>query len=283
MTRLRPLYQCTSTETIVDFDINDQEAVAVIKRKPETIALEVMGKEWTGWQPQTNRHIHHVRWLTKDKLALYHFPVSREQQNSVCSVSVNGSQILPIGTPSGLLPARDSLYVWYGEEQTIGAKSFEPESQVLTLRSYDGEVLFGLSNYLEKIGYSGSLLQVSTSCVRRDGIMACSIYNLDDLFLIDPFNKNIEIARYSGEIYQISGMSVIERRIFLAKKTSNALEISTFHLEDNTMENVERITYDSISPNVTIKAISIRGMSNGNMAVATNNSIWVVELSQYAN
>jgi hypothetical protein len=107
------------------------------------------------------------------------------------------------------------------------------------------------------------------------------MYNSDDLFTIDPSDQSIIITKFPGEIRAVAGMSALGGYIFTAQKMIDKLEITIFNIADGTAKNVLTIPYSDIASGVLARAIKIRGISSGNMAISANNSIWMVELRQY--
>src|SRR5262249_5292467 len=138
------------------------------------------------------QHVRHLRWMSKDRVALWSFRTNINFPNAAKWISKERSCVLPIGLPKELLFGEGLYFVGYGEDQYLRATDDNIESQLVAAFDETGQLLFGMQEFLRDANWRDSPIEFQSGCITEKSEAIFCLYGAQGLWRMSPVDKMVK-------------------------------------------------------------------------------------------
>ncbi len=266
-----------SDGAVIDADLGADGSLCYIHSGHGVCSLIVAAEEWSSWNQSKLPHATHLRWMSKDRVALWSLPPKVGSNNTVRVYVRKGSVELPVGQPRDVIFGTNVLFACYGEEAYLAAGEREIESHLIAAFDDNGEFQFGLRDRL-KAGEIDGAIEMDVGCISKDNEGIFLFYPGDDLWRMSPNNGKVERLHSPANVRGLSAISAAEDKIFLARASASEISFGHFNLGSGAIGEDGKIPYSSLGiiSADRRKHFRVHGCANGTMLITTDTGIWCV-------
>src|SRR5579872_3829812 len=214
MYQLEKLVEMTD-DAIIDADLDALGSVCYLETTGGIFSLIVSNEAWRSWNEGEFSNIRHVRWMSKDQVALWPKLPEDGSIDAVHALTKIDDRILPIGQPRDIFSCSCALFASYGEEAVLLSNDQDVASNLIAVFDKGGVFRFGLRDFLEN-GMLGGAIEAQCGCIAEDDAIFV-LYPSEDLWAVSSVNATVERILLPRTVRGISAICAIKDNIFFAE------------------------------------------------------------------
>ncbi|MDF0584145.1 hypothetical protein [Bradyrhizobium yuanmingense] len=283
MLKLTQIVRRDAKNMALDIDVNCLGATAIVFEDDQGMRSAVVDQRtWFSWRADESPHGRHLRWIGTEKLGIWSFAKSGSPCG-ILSIDPSDRKRLPILTPSRVFSGRRTLFVCYGEDQNILAKTSDIEWNIVASVDFEGRFVFGLGEHLRAEDFPGTPLEVTVACVTEKDELLFVISGCENLWRMNPISRILQQIPFPSDVVpRITALCSVKDDIIFTVNEAGRLVVSAFNPVEQKVSRLGDISYDELFGDASSRRnpgslVRLHGTTAGTILAVAESNLWSIE------
>lgn len=171
---------------LVCCDYHPEFGTAYIIKQRGNFVLVVNGTKWRDWEEAAEPGIWNIRLNGRDNVLAWNV------RGGIGCISPTHWNVIPAGAASIVQVSRNYIFVSYSEDSSWLAEPGQPEANIGSVFSKDGDLILSIDEKLRTLSYSGTFMEVSRACATCEDVFYFLAYQTPHIWTLNVADGKLE-------------------------------------------------------------------------------------------